>query len=51
MGQYGAYGLLEKARQRLEEAGVLETRKKALDELQVKYRYVGGWGLLLLWWW
>ena len=39
MGQYGAYGLLEKARLKLAEAGLLETRKPALDELEVKYRY------------
>ena len=38
MGQYGAYGLLEKARVKLEEAGVLDGRKKSLDELEVKYR-------------
>jgi hypothetical protein len=40
VGPYGAYGLLEKARVQLDEAGVLTGRKQALDELDVKYRCV-----------
>eukprot|EP00960_Hanusia_phi_P039730 754010-Hanusia_phi.AAC.4 len=38
--QYGAYGLLQRARDKFEEAGLLEARTKSLEELEAKYRSV-----------
>mmetsp|Transcript_8680 Transcript_8680/g.13742 ORF Transcript_8680/g.13742 Transcript_8680/m.13742 type:complete len:150 (-) Transcript_8680:1047-1496(-) len=36
-GEYGAFGLLQKARVKFEEVGMLETRAEELDELEKKY--------------
>uniref|UniRef100_A0A7S4PPN9 Thioredoxin domain-containing protein n=1 Tax=Guillardia theta TaxID=55529 RepID=A0A7S4PPN9_GUITH len=37
-GEYGAYGLLQRAKDKFEEAGLLQARTKSLEELEAKYR-------------